>query len=73
MSHRLVFGDTILVSDNWDEIYLAYLSLLMTEGDSFKGRNGLTKAAFGCSVRADLRTGFPLTRLRKMQIGRAHV
>ena len=66
MSHRLVFGDSVLVSDNWDEVYLTYLANLMEDGDTFKGRNGLTKAAFGCSVRADLRVGFPLTRLRKM-------
>jgi len=38
----------------------------MEAGDVFEGRNGETRAAFGCSVRVDLREGFPLTRLRKL-------
>ena len=66
MSHNLVFNDTIIVSNNWDDIYSSYLQKLMEHGEVFVGRNGETKSSFGCSVRVDLQCGFPLTRLRKM-------
>jgi thymidylate synthase len=66
MSHNLVFNNTIIASDNWDEIYASYLQKLKEFGEVFVGRNGETKSTFGASVRVDLQTGFPLTRLRKM-------
>jgi len=64
--HVLNFEDRALLSSNWDSIYSQYLELLLDHGDIFEGRNGETRSAFGCSVRADLRVGFPLTRLRKL-------
>lgn len=66
MSHNLVFNDTIITSYNWDDIYASYLQKLVEHGETFVGRNGETKSTFGASVRVDLQTGFPLTRLRKM-------
>lgn len=66
MSHNLVFNDTIVTSNNWDDIYSSYLQKLMDHGEIFVGRNGETKSTFGASVRVDLQCGFPLTRLRKM-------
>ena len=64
--HNLTFGTKVVNSENWDVVYKTYLSLLMEEGEFFVGRNGQTRSAFGCSVRVDLRKGFPLTGLRKM-------
>ncbi len=64
--HVLTFEGRSMISGNWDEIYSAYLEQLLYNGDTFVGRNGETKSAFGCSVRVDLRKGFPLTRLRKL-------
>jgi thymidylate synthase len=66
MSHNLVFNDTIITSNNWDDIYSSYIQKLMDHGETFVGRNGETKSTFGASVRVDLQCGFPLTRLRKM-------
>jgi len=66
MSHNLVFNDTIISSNNWDDIYGEYIAKLMAHGETFVGRNGETKSTFGASVRVDLQCGFPLTRLRKM-------
>ena len=66
MSHNLVFNDTIVTSNNWDDIYSSYLQKLIDHGEIFVGRNGETKSIFGASVRVDLQCGFPLTRLRKM-------
>lgn len=66
MSHNFVFNDTIITSNNWDDIYRAYITKLMDYGEGFVGRNGETKSTFGASVRVDLQCGFPLTRLRKM-------
>jgi thymidylate synthase len=66
MSHNLVFNNTIISSYNWDDIYSSYLQKLIDHGETFVGRNGETKSTFGASVRVDLQTGFPLTRLRKM-------
>ncbi len=66
MSHNLVFNNTIITSYNWDDIYASYLQKLMEHGEVFVGRNGETRSTFGASVRVDLQTGFPLTRLRKM-------
>lgn len=64
--HVVQTGSRIYEDDNWDAVYSQYLHQIMTHGDSFVGRNGETKALFGCSVRVDLRAGFPLTRLRKL-------
>lgn len=64
--HSLSFNGKSIISGNWDRIYANYLRALMEAGDTFEGRNGETRAAFGCSVRVDLREGFPLTRLRKL-------
>jgi len=64
--HLLHFDNFSFKSKNWDEIYSAYLSMILVKGDEFEGRNGLTRAAFGSSVTVDLSIGFPLTRLRKM-------
>ena len=64
--HILNFEGRALLSSNWDSIYSTYLELLLNHGDVFEGRNGETRSAFGCSVRVDLRVGFPLTRLRKL-------
>ena len=66
MSHNLVFNDTIVTSNNWDDIYRGYITKLMDHGEIFVGRNGETRSTFGASVRVDLQCGFPLTRLRKM-------
>ena len=65
-AHIVHFGEHVIKSENWDYAYSEYLYEIMNHGESFVGRNGETKAAFGCSIRADLRCGFPLTRLRKM-------
>ena len=65
-AHVVHFGEHVIKSENWDYAYAEYLYEIMNHGESFVGRNGETKAAFGCSIRADLRCGFPLTRLRKM-------
>jgi len=64
--HVITFGDHVITSDNWDYAYGEYLYEIMNHGERFDGRNGETKAAFGCSAKVDLRAGFPLTRLRKM-------
>lgn len=64
--HSLSFNGKSIISGNWDRIYANYLRALMEAGDVFEGRNGETRAGFGCSVRVDLREGFPLTRLRKL-------
>ncbi len=64
--HILNFEGQALLSSNWDSIYSSYLEMLLNRGDVFEGRNGETRSAFGCSVRVDLRAGFPLTRLRKL-------
>lgn len=64
--HTLTFNGITKTSDSWDDIYAEYLRNLLDYGDTFVGRNGETKSSFGCSVTADLRWGFPLTRLRKM-------
>lgn len=64
--HVVHFGDHVIKEDNWDYVYGEYLYEIMNHGETFVGRNGETKAAFGCSVKVDLRCGFPLTRLRKM-------
>ena len=66
MSHNLVFNDSVVTSNNWDDIYRGYITKLMDHGETFNGRNGETKSTFGASVRVDLQCGFPLTRLRKM-------
>jgi len=66
IGHSLSFNGKSIISENWDRIYANYLRALMEAGDIFEGRNGETRAAFGCSVRVDLRSGFPLTRLRKL-------
>lgn len=47
-------------------MYARYLDEILQFGDRFKGRNGETKALFGCSITVDLEKGFPLTQLRKM-------
>lgn len=64
--HVIHFGDHAIKSENWDYAYGEYLYEIMNHGETFVGRNGETRAAFGCSARVDLRAGFPLTRLRKM-------
>lgn len=64
--HVISFGDHVIASENWDYAYGEYLYEIMNHGERFVGRNGETKAAFGCSAKVDLRAGFPLTRLRKM-------
>lgn len=64
--HSLSFNGHSIISGNWDRIYANYLRALIEAGDVFEGRNGETRAGFGCSVRVDLREGFPLTRLRKL-------
>ena len=68
MAHTLHVDGVAFKSDNWDEVYSLYLSLILAKGDVWEGRNGETKALFGCSITADLDIGFPLTRLRKMPI-----
>ena len=57
------------ITGNWDALYSRYLSEILRFGDKFEGRNGETRALFGCSVTVDTRVGFPLTQLRKMPIG----
>lgn len=64
--HVLNFNGQSIISGNWDRVYANYLKALMEQGEVFEGRNGETRAGFGCSVRVDLREGFPLTRLRKL-------
>jgi thymidylate synthase len=68
MAHTLTFGTQTFSSQSWDLIYKNYLVNLMENGETFVGRNGETRAAFGASVRVDLAVGFPLTSLRKMPI-----
>jgi len=65
--HTLFINNQI-ITGNWDAVYARYLKEILSYGDRFEGRNGETKAVFGCSVTVDLRQGFPLTRLRKMPI-----
>ena len=67
MSHELYFPGHIETSSNWDTIYQKYIAAIMNYGDRFQGRNGETRALFGCSVTVDLST-FPLIRLRKMPV-----
>lgn len=64
--HLVYFEDHVIKNDNWDYVYGEYLYEIMNHGEIFTGRNGETRAAFGCSTRVDLRLGFPLTRLRKL-------
>lgn len=64
--HIIHAGSHLIESDNWDYAYSEYLYEIINFGDTFVGRNGETKALFGCSARVDLRVGFPLTRLRKL-------
>jgi thymidylate synthase len=66
MTHTLFIHGQSYSSDTWDFIYKKYLELLLTHGETFVGRNGETRSAFGCSATVDLRCGFPLTSLRKM-------
>ena len=65
--HTLFVNNQSIVG-NWDAVYARYLHEIMNHGEVFSGRNGETKALFGCSITADVRVGFPLTRLRKMPI-----
>ena len=65
--HRLYVNDRAIIG-HWDAIYARYLREILDHGETFVGRNGETKAIFGCSVTVDTRIGFPLTRLRKMPI-----
>ncbi len=65
--HKLYVQDRG-IAGYWDAVYARYLQDIMAFGDRFEGRNGETKALFGCSVTVDTRVGFPLTRLRKMPI-----
>ena len=65
--HSLNVGTHSITAGNWDAIYARYLREILDHGDTFVGRNGETKSAFGCSITVDLENGgFPLTRLRKM-------
>lgn len=61
VNHRSIMGQ-------WDAVYSRYLAEILDHGEKFFGRNGETRSLFGCSITVDLRTGFPLTRLRKMPI-----
>lgn len=65
--HRLYVNDRAIIG-HWDAIYARYLREILDHGETFVGRNGETKAIFGCSVTVDTRIGFPLTRLRKMPV-----
>ena len=65
--HQLYVNQRGIVG-HWDAIYSRYLEEILNHGETFVGRNGETKAVFGCSVTVDTRVGFPLTRLRKMPI-----
>lgn len=65
-THTLIANDEFFSSESWDEIYSKYLQKIIQNGDVFSGRNGETRALFGCSVKVDLRAGFPLTQLRKL-------
>ena len=64
--HTLTFDSDAFTFRTFDEAYKAYLDLLLTKGETFVGRNGETKSAFGCAIKVDTRLGFPLTSLRKM-------
>jgi thymidylate synthase len=64
--HTLFINGTVCNSSSWDLIYKTYLQTVLNNGTRFYGRNGETMSSFGCSVTVDLRTGFPLTRLRKL-------
>jgi thymidylate synthase len=66
MSHSLTINDQTFVSDTWDLVYKKYLENILETGEVFVGRNGETRAVFGCSAKVDTRLGFPLTSLRKM-------
>jgi len=66
MTHSLTINDKIFIATSWDEIYKTYLEKILSEGEIFVGRNGETKSVFGSMVKVDLRSGFPLTSLRKM-------
>ena len=65
--HQLYVNQRGVVG-HWDAVYARYLQEILDHGETFVGRNGETKAIFGCSVTVDTRVGFPLTRLRKMPI-----
>ena len=65
--HKLYVHDRS-ITGYWDAVYARYLNDIKLYGDTFVGRNGETKALFGCSITVDVRVGFPLTRLRKMPI-----
>jgi len=65
--HKLYVHDRS-IAGYWDAVYARYLHDIKVYGDTFVGRNGETKALFGCSITVDTRVGFPLTRLRKMPI-----
>lgn len=64
--HSLFSNYRGAVAGNWDTVYYTYLREISDFGETFTGRNGETKALFGCSITADLEKGFPLTQLRKM-------
>ena len=40
MSHNFVFNDAIVTSDNWDDIYRAYITKLMDHGERARGKGG---------------------------------
>ena len=65
--HTLYINNQAIVA-NFDALYARYLHEILFYGETFNGRNGETKAVFGCSLTVDTRVGFPLTRLRKMPI-----
>lgn len=64
-----LFINNQAITGRWDALYARYLKEILDHGECFEGRNGETKALFGCSVTVDTRVGFPLTQLRKMPIG----
>jgi thymidylate synthase len=64
--HTLFINGTVCNSSSWDFVYKKYIETIVNEGALFYGRNGETRSFFGCSVTVDLRSGFPLTSLRKM-------
>ena len=50
----------------FESTYTSLLSEIVIKGDTLNGRNGSTRYVFGGSVKADLREGFPLLELRKL-------
>lgn len=65
-NHTLTVNDKFFSFETWDQIYRTYLKEVLINGETFTGRNGLTRSVFGSSVKVDLRNGFPLTALRKL-------